>query len=312
MTIPSPLESIRMATTVATNALLERKGEPFALLITTGFKVILISDSSYEYNFQDLLHIGNQTRPNIFELCIPPPNLLYERVIEVNERVRLAGYSAGGTETIQVSSDNIDGRPNFTTGVTNELIEIMKPLDLKQVAHQLKDLLDSGIKNIAVALLHSYVYPQHELQIQELAQDMGFQQITLSSQIMPMIKLVTRGTSACVDAYLTPCIKRYLQSFASGFDKNLDQVQILFMQSDGGSYRNSCLRNMILGLTPMDQFSGFKAIVSGPAAGYVGYACTTYNPVERVPVIGFDMGLLVTRCYILDDGRRYVDRRVSL
>lgn len=124
--------------------------------------------------------------------------------------------------------------------------------------------------------MHSYAYPEHEKQFGALATEIGFTHVSLSSDIMQMVKAVPRGLTACVDAYLTPCIKRYLQSFSSGF-KNLDESRVHFMQSDGG-------------LTDLSSFSGSRAILSGPAGGVVGYAMTTAFKDAKLPVIGFDMG----------------------
>jgi len=106
--------------------------------------------------------------------------------------------------------------------------------------------------------MHSFTFPDHEKQVGELAKSMGFEQITLSSTIMPMVKIVPRGFTACADAYLTPSIQRYIEGFSNGFDENFKNVPILFMQSDGG-------------LAPVEKFSGFQAILSGPAGGVVGY-----------------------------------------
>lgn len=127
--------------------------------------------------------------------------------------------------------------------------------------------------------MHSYTFPDHENQVGKLAQKIGFTHVSLSSQVMPMVKIVPRGTSATADAYLTPCIKQYIKGFVSGFDDGFEKgtTQLQFMQSDGG-------------LVPVSNFSGFKAILSGPAGGVVGYALTTFDKESRVPVIGFDMG----------------------
>jgi len=118
---------------------------------------------------------------------------------------------------------------------------------------------------------------EHEKRLGELARSIGFKNVTLSSDIMPMIKIVPRGTSAIADAYLTPCIQQYLKGFFAGFDENLNHKKVEFMQSDGG-------------LTPVQKFSGFRAILSGPAGGVVGYAKTSFSHNEAKPVIGFDMG----------------------
>ncbi|KAG0269772.1 hypothetical protein DFQ27_002188 [Actinomortierella ambigua] len=255
------LESIRMGTTVATNALLERKGERCALLITKGFK--------------DLLLIGNQSRPKIFDLSITKPDVLYQEVVEVEERVTLIGYTsspAGLVEDVDVND------PNIVKGISGEYVRIMQRPDLSKVRGHLQELYNNGFRSIAVCLLHSYTFADHEQAIGQLAQEIGFTHISLSSSIMPMIKLVPRGTSATADAYLTPCIKTYVDGFVSGFDEHLTKnVSLQFMQSDGG-------------LVPVGHFSGLRAILSGPAGGVVGYGMTAYDPKEDIPVIGFDMG----------------------
>uniref|UniRef100_A0A3B4APS0 Uncharacterized protein n=1 Tax=Periophthalmus magnuspinnatus TaxID=409849 RepID=A0A3B4APS0_9GOBI len=205
---------IRMGTTVATNALLEREGERTALLVTKGFK--------------DLLHIGTQARPKLFDLEVAVPDVLYEEVIEVDERVVLKQ----------------DGcrlpRRDPKRCVTGEWCD-------------------------------------HEKAVGSLARRLGFTQVSLSSEVMPMVRAVPRGYTVCADAYLTPKIRQYLKGFTAGFKDALKNVDVLFMQSDGG-------------LTPMGQFCGSRAILSGPAGGVVGYAITSYSQMEKKPVIGFDMG----------------------
>ena len=259
----SRIFSIRMATTVATNALLERKGEPFALAITSGFR--------------DLLQIGNQSRPDIFDLNIKKPENLYAIVVEVDERVTLPGFTAGGLGGI-VDVDTV-GQGAKVKGRSGETVSVIKPLDLELVRHQLQGILDSGITNLAIAFMHSYTYPDHELAVCKLAKQMGFKHITMSSEIIPMIKLVLRGSSACVDSFLTPCIQRYISSFVSGFDDMLlKNTSLLFMQSDGGL------------VASVDHFSGFKSILSGPAGGFIGYSKTSYSETDKSPIIGFDMG----------------------
>ncbi|KAG9464265.1 hypothetical protein GDO78_020225, partial [Eleutherodactylus coqui] len=248
------IEWIRMGTTVATNALLERKGERIALLITKGFR--------------DLLHIGNQARPKIFDLEIRMPEVLYEEVIEVEERVVLHQQGC------QLPKD--PSRKTFK-GSTGDTLEVWEPIDLEKLRILLQDVLSRGIRSLAVVLMHSYTWSSHEHQIGELARSLGFTHVSLSSEVMPMIRMVPRGYTACADAYLTPCIQRYLDGFRKGFQNQLKDLQVLFMRSDGG-------------LTPMHSFSGSRAILSGPAGGVVGYAITTYQPENPQPVIGFDMG----------------------
>ncbi|XP_063777232.1 5-oxoprolinase isoform X1 [Pseudophryne corroboree] len=248
------IEWIRMGTTVATNALLERKGERIALLITKGFR--------------DLLHIGNQARPKIFDLEIQMPEVLYEEVIEVEERVVLL------QEGCRLPKD-----PSLNTyiGSTGDSLEVWKPVNLEHLKIKLQGALSRGIQSLAVVLMHSYTWSSHEHQVGDLARSLGFTHVSLSSEVMPMIRMVPRGYTACADAYLTPCIQRYLDGFRSGFQNQLKDLPVLFMRSDGG-------------LTPMHSFSGSRAILSGPAGGVVGYAITTYRPDNPQPVIGFDMG----------------------
>lgn len=131
---------------------------------------------------------------------------------------------------------------------------------------------------MAVVLLHAYTFTAHEELVGRVASEIGFAQVSLSSRVMPMVKMVPRGLTTCIDAYLTPVINAYLRSFKSGFDQNLQQnARVSFMQSDGG-------------LAPMDAFSGHRAILSGPAGGVVGYAATSFRPEAPQAVIGFDMG----------------------
>lgn len=248
---------IRMGTTVATNALLERKGERTALVINKGFR--------------DLLAIGNQSRPRIFDLKIECPEMLYEEVVEVEERVIL--YREKEHVTRGTSSKALAE----VVGSTGEKVLVFDDINRKQLADDLTKVLEKGIRSLAVVLMHSYVFQQHEQEIGKIARALGFTHVSLSSDVMPMIRIVPRGFTACADAYLTPHIHRYVQGFAAGFQKQLEGVNVLFMQSDGG-------------LTPMTNFIGSRAILSGPAGGVVGYAMTTYQKETDLPVIGFDMG----------------------
>ncbi|KAF7725319.1 hypothetical protein EC973_009658 [Apophysomyces ossiformis] len=255
------IDSIRMGTTVATNALLERKGEKCALLITKGFK--------------DLLSIGNQSRPKIFDLSISKPDVLQQTVIEVDERVLLLN-SAASINHVDPSTTKDD---SIFQGVSGEFVKVLQKPDLSLVKNQLQKLRDEGYQSVAVCLMHSYTYPEHEKQIGALASSMGFSHVSLSHDVIPMIKIVPRGTSATADAYLTPCIRKYIRGFVDGFDDGFarGRTKLQFMQSDGG-------------LVPVDKFSGFRAILSGPAGGVVGYALTTFDKEDGTPVIGFDMG----------------------
>jgi 5-oxoprolinase (ATP-hydrolysing) len=247
------IASIRMGTTVATNALLERDGARMALLITRGFG--------------DLLEIGNQSRPNIFDLTCAKPSLLYETVVEIEERILLKQFA--GSEYNHLPSH---------VGITGEQILVLKEPNLQQIRSDLERLRDSGITSLAICLMHAYVYPEHEKIIGDLAMSMNcFTQISLSSRTMPMVKIVSRAHTTCAAAYLTPKITQYIDNFVRGFDENLTKhASLVFMKSDGG-------------LAPVHDFSGHQAILSGPAAGVVGYAKTT--PTQNdAPVIGFDMG----------------------
>ena len=221
------IEVVKMGTTVATNALLERKGDRVLLIITKGFK--------------DALRIGYQNRPDIFARHIVLPSMLYEEVIEVNER-----YDAKG----------------------NELI----PVDVEAVKQDLQAVYNTGIRSCAIALMHSYNYPQHEQQISKIAQNIGFTQISISHEVSPLMKLVSRGDTTVVDAYLTPILRRYVDSVAS----QLPGVKLMFMKSDGG-------------LVDAQQFQGKDSILSGPAGGIVGAVQTSLRGGFDA-IITFDMG----------------------
>ncbi|MBE8475134.1 hydantoinase B/oxoprolinase family protein [Streptomyces justiciae] len=222
-----PVEAVRMGTTVATNALLERKGERTLLIVTRGFR--------------DALRIAYQNRPRIFARRIELPELLHVRVIEVDERI-----AADGT--------------------------VLRAPDLDALAEPLQQAYDDGIRAVAVVCMHSHLHPAHEQAVGELAARVGFPQISLSSEVSPLMKLVPRGDTAVVDAYLSPVLRRYVERVAG----ELDGVRLMFMQSNGG-------------LTEAGQFRGKDAILSGPAGGIVGMArMSQLAGFDRV--IGFDMG----------------------
>ena len=255
----SRIGSIRMGTTVATNALLEREGARMALVTTSGFG--------------DLLEIGNQARPDIFDLSCKTPSLLYEEVVEVEERVLLQEFCSA--ELLEKSPMKEMPRK---VGITKEGVLVERVPDLESVKTQLSGLRDKGITSLAIALMHAYTFPDHEIMIGKLASDMGcFEQISMSHEVMSMVKLVPRGHTTSAAAYLTPKITTYLSNFQRGFDEGLVNVPLQFMKSDGG-------------LAPVNDFGGHQAILSGPAGGVVGYAKTTYDPATKIPVIGFDMG----------------------
>ena len=221
------IEVVKMGTTVATNALLERKGDRVVLLITKGFK--------------DALRIGYQNRPDIFARQIVLPSMLYESAVEIDER-----YDANGNE--------------------------LKPVNKAQVRQDLQDVYDTGINCCAIVLMHGYRYTQHELQVAEIAEEIGFAQISISHRVSPLMKLVSRGDTTVVDAYLTPILRRYIDRLAS----QLPDTQLMFMKSDGG-------------LVSADNFQGKDSILSGPAGGIVG-AVKTSQRAGFNKIVTFDMG----------------------
>ncbi len=224
---PQQVEAVKMGTTVATNALLERKGDPTALLITRGFR--------------DALRIGYQNRPRLFDRHIVLPELLYEKVMEVDERIGAHG-------------------------------EIVQALDAAQVRRELQALHAQGFRAVAVVLMHGYRFTQHEEAIGRIAHEVGFTQISISSKVSPMMKLVSRGDTTVVDAYLSPILRRYVDQVAS----QMHGVRLWFMQSNGG-------------LTDAHRFQGKDSILSGPAGGIVGMARTAQT-AGFDKIIGFDMG----------------------
>ena len=193
--------------------------------------------------------------------------MLYEQVVEVKGRVIPKRHDCEASK---------DGWKVVKSNTGEDMLEV-EPLDEEDLKRSLQALYDGGIRSIAVALMHSYVYHQHEARVEAIATEMGFTHVSLSSKVMPMMRIVPRGFTTSVDTYLTPAIKRYLEGFSAGFAKNLNGVNVQFMQSDGG-------------LTPMEFFNGSRAILSGPAGGVVGYAATTFAKETDQAVIGFDMG----------------------
>lgn len=260
------IERIRMGTTVGTNALLERKGARSAMLVTRGFK--------------DLLRISNQSRPKIFDLTVAIPELLYQDVVEIDERITMEDY----TENPYPENINTTNDPSLCFGQTGEVIRILRKPDLDVVRKLLQKLWDDGYRSLSVVFIHSYVYPDHERQVGALAREMGFSAVE-SSALQPMIKVVPRGMSATADAYLTPIIKSYIDSISANFEGGLAAkgLRCDFMQSNGG-------------LVDFRSFSGLKSILSGPAGGVVGYAQTSWDEDRRKAVIGFDMGGTSTDC----------------
>ncbi len=262
---PGAIGAVKMGTTVATNALLERKGERTLLLITKGFR--------------DALRIGYQARPKIFARQIIKPEMLYERVVEVAERVRADGI--------------VEQAP-----------------DLAAVRAELERARADGIGAVAIVFMHAYRFPAHEQAVAKLARKLGFPQVSVSHEVSPLIKLVGRGDTTVVDAYLSPILKRYVEQVAGelgmtphpsrrglapapqdealvrprpeeperseGVSKDEGAIRLMFMMSSGG-------------LTAANLFQGKDAILSGPAGGVVGMA-ETGAAAGYKRLIGFDMG----------------------
>lgn len=221
-----------------TLALLERKGTRHAFLVTQGFR--------------DLLDINYQARPKLFELGIQKPELLYDEVVEISERITVEGFDEDSTRGQRPAVKESPGL--FVKGITGDILRIIRPLDEDEVREKLAVLKAKGIDTVAICLAHSYLYPAHEDRIAELAAEMGFTHVSKSSSVgASMIKMISRGSSASADAYLTPEIVRYVNGFAKAFEGgNLDGVSCEFMQSDGG-------------LVSHQSFSGLRGILSGPA-----------------------------------------------
>ncbi|WP_108124021.1 hydantoinase B/oxoprolinase family protein [Saccharospirillum mangrovi] len=226
------IDAIKMGTTVATNALLEHKGEPTLLLTTRGFA--------------DVLRIGYQSRPDLFAINIELPQMIYARVEELNERLDAQGA-------------------------------VLEALDLKHARSVLQAAFDDGLRACAIVLMHSYRNGNHEQQVAALAREIGFTQVTASSEASPLMKIVSRGDTAVVDAYLSPILKSYVNQVASELDDFVDEPgRLMFMQSNGG-------------LTDAQLFNGKDAILSGPAGGVVGMVKTA-EQAGFDKLIGFDMG----------------------
>ncbi len=226
------VRAVKMGTTVATNALLERKGERCLLMITQGFG--------------DLLRIGYQDRPRLFDLDIKRPELLYETVAEVRERLDAAG-------------------------------DVVTELDRDAAQMALQAAYDDGIRSVAIALLHGYLNPVHERAVADMARAIGFTQISVSHEVSQLAKLVSRGDTTVVDAYLSPILRRYVDQVADALAVGQGGAErLLFMQSNGG-------------LTDAGLFQGKDAILSGPAGGIVGMV-KTGEIAGHDRLIGFDMG----------------------
>ncbi|MEG3620014.1 hydantoinase B/oxoprolinase family protein [Magnetovibrio sp. PR-2] len=221
------IEHVKMGTTVATNALLERKGERTVLVTTKGFG--------------DALRIGYQNRPDLFAQNIVLPDLLHTLVIEADERLKADG-------------------------------EVLTPLDEQSLRSELQSAFDAGFRSAAIVFMHGYRYVEHEQRARDIAKAIGFEQISLSHEASPLMKLVSRGDTTVVDAYLSPILRRYVEQVRS----QVSGTRLMFMQSNGG-------------LTDATYFQGKDSILSGPAGGVVGMAQTAAE-AGFDKVIGFDMG----------------------
>ena len=242
---PERIAHVKMGTTVATNALLERKGEPTVLVITAGL--------------EDHLEIGYQARPDIFARQIIKPEMLYQRVVPAKERVRVDGF-------------------------------VETALDFEALEQDLKAAFDDGIRSAAIVFMHAYVFPEHEAVAARIARSIGYEQISVSHEVSPLIKFVARGDTTVADAYLSPILRRYVERVAAAVGSDPDD------QGDEGSAASGARhvpRLMFMassgGLKAADLFQGRDAILSGPAGGIVGMAETAKRAGFQ-KVIGFDMG----------------------
>ncbi|KAF4119293.1 5-oxoprolinase (ATP-hydrolysing) [Geosmithia morbida] len=252
--------SCRIGTTVATNALLEQKGERFAFVATKGFKDVCI--------------IGDQTRPDIFALRVEKAKALHDRVIEVDERITIEDYDLNPSP-LDKSSAAVDADPGLRRTESGEVVRVLKAVDTAQVRGQLLSLRSEGYTSLAISFLHSYLYPDHERIVEGIARDVGFRYVSISSDTSRTIKYLRRSTSVCSEAYLYPVIRRYIEGFETGFDVLPRRTE--FMCSDGG-------------LKQAARFGGNEALVSGPAGGVVGVARSCYFGESADPLIGLDMG----------------------
>ena len=225
------LEAVKMGTTVATNALLEREGEPTVFITTRGFA--------------DALRIGYQARPRLFDLDIVLPEMLYTEVVEVDERIDAHG-------------------------------EVLVPLDEDAARSDLARVRAEGIDSVAIALLHGYRHTDHEARLGAIARDLGFGQVSVSHEVNPLMKLVSRGDTTVVDAYLSPILRRYVDRVDRQLRPGGTGPRLMFMQSNGG-------------LADARRFRGKDALLSGPAGGVVGMV-RTGGAAGFGRLIGFDMG----------------------
>ena len=245
---PGTVRDLKMGTTVATNALLERRGEPTLLVVNRGYA--------------DALLIGYQNRPDLFALEIRRPPALYAEVLEAEGRMDAAG-------------------------------EELAPLDAEALLAGLKAARGRGLKAAAICFMHAWRNPEHERLAGRLAEQAGFGQVSLSHDVSPLIRLVSRGDTTLVDAYLSPVLRRYIRALSAGLrSRRIEPRNLAFMQSNGG-------------LVEAGRFRGKDAILSGPAAGVVG-AVRTARQAGREKLICFDMGGTSTDVALYAGGYEYV------
>ncbi|MXU65257.1 hydantoinase B/oxoprolinase family protein [Oceanomicrobium pacificus] len=244
--------AVKMGTTVATNALLERKGEPLALVITSGLR--------------DQLRLAYQARPRLFDRQIVLPEMLYREVIEADERLRADG-------------------------------SVERPLDADRLRTDLEAARARGLDACAIVFVHGYRHTAHEAEAARIAREIGFGQVSVSHEVSPLMKMVSRGDTTVVDAYLTPILRRYIDRVAAAFDGDMGG-KLMFMQSNGG-------------LTDAGMFQGKDAILSGPAGGVVG--CVRTSQIAGMDrVIGFDMGGTSTDvCHFNGEYERVLNTEVA-
>jgi 5-oxoprolinase (ATP-hydrolysing) len=224
---PIPPVIVRLGTTRGTNALLTRRGARTAFITTKGFA--------------DILLIANQDRPRLFDLAIKKPEPLFERVLEIDERLDAEG-------------------------------QVLRSPDEQTVRSRLAELKQSGVESIAICLMHSFANPKHELLIEGRAREAGFSEISVSSKLSPLIKIVSRGDTTVVDAYLNPVLRRYVETLR----RSLTGSRLRLMTSAGG-------------LVDADRFVGKDSILSGPAGGVIGFSRVAQR-AGFARSIGFDMG----------------------
>ncbi|KAJ9201029.1 hypothetical protein DTO164E3_3778 [Paecilomyces variotii] len=221
--------------------------------------------------FKDLCEIGDQSRPHLFDLNIRKPKVLFDKVAEIEERVTLENYELDPYPRPEFDVND----PNLMKTESGEVVRILQPLDVDLTRACLRSLRQEGFDSIAICFIHSHIFPDHERLAAKIAEEEGFESITISSETSPRIKMLQRATAVCIDAYLSPVVRTYVNSFLDGF--NVPPQRVDFMSSDGG-------------LRKAQKYTGNAALLSGPAGGVVGIARSCYNTRDSRALIGFDMG----------------------